>query len=92
MIKKIVIFLTVIAALLGIAQLYLCGYLGAEGIELSLIEKNILILETENRELSGEVAQLSSLKNVKEQAVNLGFHPSIALLEYPSEKTVAQSQ
>jgi len=57
--KKIII-LIITTFILGIIQLYFSIWVGARGIELGELEKEIQELQVKNRDLEGEIALLCS--------------------------------
>lgn len=87
--QKMTVFLGTIVVFLGIAQIILSGYIGAQGKEFALLEERIQNLKRVNQELEEEIAFHSSLQRIKEEAVNLGFKPDYLMVDYSSEKPVA---
>jgi len=87
--KKLFTILALTAIFLGLCQLFLSGFLGAQVVELGAVEKKATLLEEENRKLEEEIAQKSSLKNVLNRAIELGFKAGVEMVSYRSEKPVA---
>lgn len=87
--KKLFTILTLLTVTLGVFQLFLSGYLGAQVVELGAIESKTTALEEKNRKLEEEIAQKSSLKNILDRAAELGFKAGAAMVSYRTEKPVA---
>jgi len=73
--KKIII-LIITTFILGIIQLYFSIWVGARGIELGEIEKEIQELQVKNRDLEGEIAQLYSYSGKEKIAI---YSPAVII-------------
>lgn len=76
-------------AVLGIAQILICCWLAERGNQLKTIEKEIALVENENRQLQKEVANYVSLAKVQAQALKQGFIVNPEILDLTSPSSVA---
>jgi len=69
-----------------VVQILVCCWLAEWGNQLKKIEKEIAVIENENRQLQKEIANYVSLSKVQVQAINQGFitNPEIMDLTLPS--------
>ncbi len=72
---KMLLGLAVGIAVLLSAQLVFASNLSTDGQNLTIVEAEISLQETENLNLRSQIAKVSSLKKLSERAQTLGFQP-----------------
>lgn len=80
---KIIIYLVVT---FSIAKIIVVNLVATNGIEINQIEKQTNSIEQENKMLNGEIARLSSLRRIADEAIKLGFSNTgtVASLSQPA--------
>jgi len=76
---KVLIFLSIITALILTTQIVFAASLATDGGKLSQIEQEIRMLEQENTTLKVKIANVSSLKTLSQKAEKLGFKEASAI-------------
>lgn len=76
--QTILRFTPLIAILLGVLQLVVSNELAAFGSKVRTIETQIDLVRSENERLAWQVASATSLMNVNEKAISLGFIDNIS--------------
>ena len=76
-------------AILGVAQILICCWLAEDGNQLKKTEKEIAVIENENRLLQKEVAKFVSLSKVQNEALKQGFVYNPEILDLTSASSVA---
>lgn len=74
-----------------IARLFWANTLVDKSVEISKIDQQIELLETENKKLAGEIREMSSLTSITTRAQVLGFvkNTHYAYLEKPKSADIA---
>lgn len=94
--KKKLKILFVTAIVLEVVKVYLCSCLSTSGMELAEVQKEIERLEIENREIEGEIAKNSSIKQIYQKALFLGFKQNYGqdyfFEEYSFGSSIAHNQ
>lgn len=77
-------------SILVIANVYLCVESATSGAEIAYQENQEKILSEEGNSLSEGLLKMASLKQVEEQALNLGFGKPASIIYLNGEESVAK--
>lgn len=80
------IFLVIVFSLTKVAM---ANLITTHGMEMDQLEKQTRAVIQENKSLSEEIAQLSSLKRISDKAKKLGFINTSSLASFTQEEPIA---
>lgn len=89
--NKLALYLVLgIISAIACAQLYIAHQLSTAGIDMTLLQREITELDTQNEDLRHKIASASSLRTISTKATELGFVK--ASFQYIQQSPVAFKQ